>query len=127
MVEALLQHLAGLLGALRRKPLALEDVAREPEKLGASDARANRGTDALEDLDAEALVLDKPRGWLTDAERPGHIRVAARVRILWIEIDYDRLAALDAAVARLVPYRCLLSVRDDNDVGCPHAGVGECA
>src|SRR5438034_593998 len=77
VVEAVPEHLAGLLGQKRREAVLLEDVAGEAVQVLAGDAGLDGRNGAVERLAAELVVLDQLVGGLADDEGARHVRIAA--------------------------------------------------
>src|SRR4029079_6500379 len=99
VVEAVLEHLAGLLRAQRRVAVLLEDVARDLEQVGAGDYRLRRGDRAVEFLLAELVPLEQLVRRRADHEHAGHVGETARVAVAREEVEADRLAREDRARA----------------------------
>src|SRR5215510_1887318 len=99
VVEAVLEHLAGLLREKGREAALLEDRGRDPVQLLARDPGFHGGDRAVECLLAELVVLEQLFRGLSDDERARHVRVAAGLAVAWEQIEADRLVRGDRARA----------------------------
>src|SRR4051812_21985336 len=111
--ETVLQHLPRLLRELRREAVLVEELADRPVQLAARDSGLDPRHRQLERLRAQVLVADELRVGGADDEGPRHVRVAAGLAVAREEVEDDRLARRDRAVAHLVADRGLGAVRDD--------------
>ena len=87
---------------LRPVPGRLEHVADEVVQLASGDPWPHRLSCPLERLEHERLHRTHLLADLTDDERPGHVRPAARLLVARPEIDDDREAGRQRARARVV-------------------------
>src|SRR4051794_7064946 len=113
VVEAVLEHLAGLLGEQRRVAVLLEHPARDLEELAPRDTRLDGGDRLLKRLAAEPVVLAQLLRRLANDEDPSHVGEAGRFAVAGEEVEADGLVRRDRAGAHVVADRGLGAVRDD--------------
>ena len=102
-VEAVVEVLARLAGALGRVAGALDDVARGVVERAAGDAGAGGGAGRLERLAGDVAQRGDLVGDLAGAdERAGHVGPAAARLVARPEVDLDRQAGRQRAGARIV-------------------------
>src|SRR5438067_7819355 len=115
--EAVLHHLPGRLRQLGWIAVRGEELARDLEERAPVDARLDGCDDAVERLLAQHVPLAQLIGDLADDVGARHVGVDAGLAVLREEIEGDRLARQDRAVAAFVTDRRLRTVRDDELVG----------
>ena len=91
VVEALLEHLTGLLGELGRYPGLLVGLAGDAMNLTSGHAGAHRLPRAGERLERQLVVAPQLPGNLADHERSRHVGVTGRRRVARPEVDDDGL------------------------------------
>src|SRR5262249_38217286 len=100
--EPVLEHLTRRLREDGRLPGRLEVLAYEVEDLDSRHPRLRRLERLVERLLDERVVGHELLRGRADDERPRHVRVAGRLRILGPEVDHDRLVGRDLAVSELM-------------------------
>ena len=115
--EPAVEHLAGRLRALGRIPGGLVHLAGSVEDRPAVDARADERRRRVERRLGQRVPLANLVRHRPGDDRAGHVGEAGGRIVARPEIEDDRVAEPDRAVAHLVAGRALRSRRDDEVLG----------